>query len=349
MKEELVSIIIPVYNMADSIEKCIDSLLCQDYKNFEIIIVDDGSTDDSYKICKEYQSIDKRVKVYHTENHGSGPARNYGINKSSGIYAYFPDADDYLEKEAISILVKKIKSEDSDLLVFGYKEINSIGKIKKVKTYPPFLKSAEAIRKDYSDYFGAYSKYNIQGAPWNKLFNLSLIKNNNISYPSLRRHQDEVFISRYMCVSKKIQFISDVLYVHYTNNLITEWKKYPQDYIESVIGLYESRKETILKWNTNDLKIRNMIEKEYLCNFIKALELSFSFKMKFNKKERKKWIISKIEESNIKDLNNPESLGKYQKLILNLIKKEKFNLLYFIFRIKTKIESTNLYTYIRNK
>ena len=77
--EELVSIVVPVYNMGTSIKICVESLIKQSYKNIEILLVDDGSTDNSLQVCKKFEEVDKRVRVFHTENHGGGPARNYAF------------------------------------------------------------------------------------------------------------------------------------------------------------------------------------------------------------------------------------------------------------------------------
>ena len=101
MSEELVSIVVPIYNMGNTLERCVNSLLYQSYSNIEILLIDDGSTDNSLEICNELKKKDSRILVYHTENRGSGPARNTGIENANGRYIYFPDADDKLEKDSI--------------------------------------------------------------------------------------------------------------------------------------------------------------------------------------------------------------------------------------------------------
>lgn len=349
MKKVLVSIVIPLYNMEQDIEKCLESIFKQDYDNIEVIVVDDGSTDNSFNICNNIAKKNKKLKVFHTENNGSGPARNYGIEKSSGKYIYFPDADDYMEPTAITKMVEAMCNGENDLVVFGYKSINQIGKVVRCKKYPNLSKKGDEIRDSYSNYFGALSPLGIQGAPWNKFFDLSILKKNKVSFPPLRRHQDEAFIAKYMCYASNIKFIQDILYVHYTNDLKTEWRKYPINYIDSAIGLYESRKETILKWNKNDLAVKQLVENEYVSNVIKALELSFSPKMKFNKQKRKKWIIDTINKTKIINFIDTCTLGKYQRYILKLINKKRYNLLYITLYYKIKIEMTKLYMFIRGK
>lgn len=345
----LVSIVVPIYNMGNLIERCVESLIDQTYKNIEIILIDDGSKDNSLSVCRKLEKKDNRIKVFHTENKGSGPARNTGIDNASGDYIYFPDADDFLEKDAICKMMAAISSSNCDTLVFGYKSINIKGNMVYKKEYPKCIKAGEDIRRYYSNYVGAQRPLGIQGAPWNKCFSLNLIKKYHIEFPALRRHQDEGFIARYMTYAKKIEFISDSLYIHYVNDLRKEWDKFPVDYIDSVIGLYETRKETILSWNEKDKETRKIINHEYICTVIKALELSFSPKMGFSKKERLKWIKEQFVRSNIGKMTIPSSLDRYHKLILNNLKAGRYQLALCFMHFKIIVEKNGLLHIFRRK
>lgn len=112
---ELISIIVPVYNVEQYLEKCVDSIINQTYKNLEIILVDDGATDSSGKLCDELAKIDNRIKVYHKENGGLSDARNYGVEKSTGEYIGFVDSDDYIDAEMYEKLYEAIKKENVDV------------------------------------------------------------------------------------------------------------------------------------------------------------------------------------------------------------------------------------------
>lgn len=335
---DLVSIVIPVYNMGDSIEKCVNSLCNQTYSNIEFILVDDGSKDDSFQICESLAEKDSRIKVYHTENQGSGPARNYGINHSSGKYIYFPDADDFVEPNAVDLLVKAMEGSNCDLVVFGYKQIKTDGTLSFEKIYKNEIKDCSVVRADYSGYMYTSDDFCIQGAPWNKFFKMELINLYNIRYPALRRHQDEGFIARYMCHAQSVKFISNVLYTYYANDLQLQWKKYPVDYIDAVIGLNNTRKETILAWNVNDQKTHDLITREYISNVIKALELSFSPKMEFCFRDRLLWIEDNIKKSSITDYHAPAVSNLYQKIMLFIIKYAPSIVVYFALHSKVQIE-----------
>lgn len=332
-----VSIVIPVYNMGQNLRKCVDTLVNQTYQNLEIILVDDGSQDNSLEICRELEKEDSRIMSYHQMNQGAGPARNYGIEQATGEYVYFPDADDYLEKNAIQVLINSVVSTGSDLAVFGYKKASQNEEIYGIKRYEPMVFEAENVRKDYSEFITMEAKYSIQGAPWNKFFSLNIIKENKITYPALRRHQDEAFIARYMTYAKKICFISDVLYVYYVNDLKKEWDKYPVDYIDAVTGLFKERKTNILVWNPEDKKTHDIVYREYLCNVIKTLELSFSPKYNFNRKKRVEWIKKIIVDSDIKNVPCPLCTGKYQKTVYKMIERKNYFFLYMSLYVKVVV------------
>lgn len=345
---ELVSIVVPVFNMGDSIEKCVKSICKQTYSNLEIILVDDGSKDDSLEKCNKLAEMDKRISVYHTENNGSGPARNYGIECASGKYILFPDADDYLDTEAVEKLLKATNNGMYDIVVFGYHIKNLKGKDIGNKVFSVFKTNGKDVRNDYSDYMGSSSKFGIQGAPWNKFFSMEIIRKHKVRFPALRRHQDEGFIARYMCYVQNVIFISEILYTHYVNDLKKEWDKYPVGYLDAVIGLNEERKHNILIWNSKDHITHEMVQREYISNVIKALELSFSPKFKFNKKQRIQWIRDSISKTNLLKVNRPSILGKYQIIVLRLLDKNRFIFFYNLLRFKIYIEKIGMLQLVKS-
>ena len=116
-----VSVIIPIYNSEKYLHECLDSVINQTYKDIEIILVDDGSTDKSSSICDEYAKKDERIKVFHTSNNGPSHARNIGIDNATGEYIVFQDSDDYIELNMIEDTVKEALKSDSDLVISGHK------------------------------------------------------------------------------------------------------------------------------------------------------------------------------------------------------------------------------------
>ncbi len=120
--KELVSVVVPVYNVEKYVERCVDSIINQTYSHLEIILVDDGSTDTSGEKCEELSKQDSRIKVIHKKNGGLSDARNYGLDVASGEYILFVDSDDWIDEGMIAYLVTLLKDTDSDISVCGYFE-----------------------------------------------------------------------------------------------------------------------------------------------------------------------------------------------------------------------------------
>lgn len=324
--------------MGCKLEKSIGSLINQTYSNIEILLIDDGSTDNSLEECRRLEKSDSRIKVYHTENRGSGPARNYGIENATGEYLYFPDADDYIGPDTIKIMLQYARDTDTDIVICGFTYINQrTGKIAFTKKYIYTEITGDEIRNNYAFYKIGSPNHGFGGAPWNKLFKKTVIDKNQLVYPPLRRHQDEAFIAKFFGCCEKIVFIEDVLYTYYFNDIKAEWSKYPTDYIDVANDLFKERKSNVLTWNPDDKDTKNMIYCEFINNTIKALELSFSPKFNFNKKQRKMWIKDKITNSEIMYIELPKTLGKYQRLIMLIIKKKCWTVLYYSLKSKIAI------------
>lgn len=332
----LVSIVVPVYNAGPAVKDMLLRLTQQSYENIEIVVVDDGSTDDSLNWCKEAASNDSRISVFHTDNQGSGAARNYGISQATGEYVYFPDSDDIISLELVSKLVKAVHRTNADLIVFGFNVLNEAGKIIQIKTYEEDTIPATDIRMNYIDYLRPNGTRTIQGAPWNKFFKLSVIKNEGIKYPDLRRHQDEAFIARYVDRCSLVHFSSEVLYTYNSNSLQKTWDKYPNNYFDAVMGLYNDRKSNILRWNPNDSATQLAVEAEYICNTIKAMELTFSKKNGYTRVERMNAMGRISDYAALKDMKESIFLGRYQRKVLSKVSKGKIP--YYLIKLKVFIE-----------
>ena len=339
---ELLSVIVPVYNMGVSLEKCVASILSQEDADFELILVDDGSKDDSWERCLRMQERDSRVRAYHQENQGPGPARNTGIEHANGRWAYFPDADDTLSPRAFRIMLDAIEKNGADLLVFGYQAIDQKGEVRRHKTYPELVFTGEHIRNDYAEFAGLKTKYGIQGAPWNKLFDMNLIRAHTIRYLPLRRYEDEAFITDYMCYAEKVQFIEDVLYTYYMNDLALEWKKFPDDYANIVMTFQEHRKRTVLSWNPADQETLQIATEDYVDGIVRALELFFSPKYTYSNAEIKKLVIETVEKADICVYPIYSDYSIYKKVLLHLLKRKLYGLSMLGIRFKIWAEKRGL-------
>ena len=203
-----VSIIVPVYKVEQYLARCIDSILAQTYKDWELLLIDDGSPDRSGFICDEYATKDPRIRVFHKENGGVSMARNYALDHLCGDYVTFVDSDDWIDKECLEMCVKEFKGSDFDMLQFGYRDISYDGKVLREKT----LDSQTADLK-------TYLKSSFLVTVWGTIFRTSIIKGNNIRFDtSLKLAEDQLFIMQYMVVANSFKSVNNVYYNYFNNS-----------------------------------------------------------------------------------------------------------------------------------
>tara|TARA_B110000046_G_scaffold184465_1_gene223011 strand:- start:933 stop:1976 length:1044 start_codon:yes stop_codon:yes gene_type:complete len=209
----LVSIIVPVYNCEKRISILHKSITEQTFRDFEIIYVNDCSSDKSLDILHKIESQYKYVKVEsHSKNLGAGNARNTGLKISQGKYLCFLDADDFINKNYLKILVNKILLSDSDIVVCNYNFISETnGKIIKSSKYKPSAYEGK-------DSLKIFVKNLFNPAPWNKIYTRELFITNNIHFPERIAHQDFATIPLLVERAKKIIVISDILYNYVQNS-----------------------------------------------------------------------------------------------------------------------------------
>lgn len=202
----LVSIIVPVYNIEKYLSRCIDSILFQTYTNFELILVDDGSSDMSGKICDEYMKKDSRISVIHQSNMGVVVARNHAINISSGDFLVFVDGDDYLEESFLMETVARAISTNSDIIWTDYFETSQI--IKSIPDYEAVRSIEVTVKYLISDI--------IKGFLWNKLIKRSFYINSKIETDEgCTIMEDKYIMLQLLCNKPVMNYITKPLY-HYS-------------------------------------------------------------------------------------------------------------------------------------
>ena len=200
---EKVSIIIPIYNSDKTIDRCLKSIINQTYRNIEVICINDGSFDNSYKILQNYLRTDSRIKVINQTNKGVSSARNNGIKNSTGKYIMFVDADDYLKNNMIELLVKSIKKDSSDLLICNY-DVKCKNYIKEHKS----IKNDKVMnKKEFLKDYGKFQKGELINQPWNKLYIKSKIR--KLFDESMCLGEDLIFNVNYIENIEKISYIDD--------------------------------------------------------------------------------------------------------------------------------------------
>jgi glycosyltransferase involved in cell wall biosynthesis len=217
----LVSIVIPVYNCVPQLVACIESAIGQSYENIELLLVDDGSTDSSGTRCDEYARRDSRIHVEHSSNRGPASARNLGIVKSTGEFLFFLDADDRIEKNAMSLLTENWQRTQSDLVIGDF----TIERLEAKNSVSQFLYPEDALflKQDIVsrtlEYLKKPTAFAFLTYVWGKLFRASIIRDKRVLFnPELRIFEDIDFNVRYLGHANSASYLRNKLY-RYTNSL----------------------------------------------------------------------------------------------------------------------------------
>ena len=236
MTQSQISIIVPVYNSEKYLDACIDSILSQSFRDFELILVDDGSKDSSAQICDEYASQDTRVRVIHKANGGVSAARNDGLDIAKGEYITFIDSDDWVEREYLETLSNY---RDYDIVFFSHRVIYEDGYISE------FLFEAKEgdkqnLWKIVADLKKNNTDWNFFGYTWNKMLRRDIIEKYKIRFiEGLRISEDEVYTLDYCTHAKSIKVFPLCLYNYRvlgngltaTKNSADEYKKLAESYL----------------------------------------------------------------------------------------------------------------------
>lgn len=250
------SVIIPVYNAEKFLSRCIESIINQTFQDLEIILVNDGSTDNSLTICQGYASKDKRIKVVDKKNEGSGPTRNVGIRIASGDYLAFPDSDDRMELNAYERCIKIIEDSNVDLLVFGMNtevytdSLNQVERIVLDEIPEREYYTSEEFRNNWA---WLYRNMDM-GSPCNKIYKKSIIDKYKLEFPNLRRMQDGVFNMYYYDKITSFKSISQNYFIRTWHEKEFQRKKMPANFVDCAITHHKTLEEMLKSWGVYKLK-----------------------------------------------------------------------------------------------
>ncbi len=208
MNDDLISVIVPVYNVEGYLERCVNSILCQTYESLEVILVDDGSTDASPGMCDEFAVRDGRVRVIHKENGGLSDARNAGLSIASGEYIGYVDSDDRIEPDMYELMHRACVENDAQLCVCRYFSEYAD------RTEGGGTGTCSVLSRDelLRVYIGGDERYVIYNSVWSKLFRRSLVE--GMEFPKGRNSEDIVYTTRAFCMLERAAYIDKCLY-HY--------------------------------------------------------------------------------------------------------------------------------------
>ena len=241
-----VSVIIPVYNAEKYLSECLDSVLCQTLRDIEVICVDDGSTDGSLSLLREYETRDSRLKTLTQQNEYAGVARNRGLNAASGRYCLFLDADDFFAPEMLEAIYGRACETEADIVLFGGRKYHDdTGEYEDAPSYlhSERLESGQVFsRKDFPEEILTISN----NAPWTKLFDRDFIETNQLRFQALQNCNDMYFTMLAMCLAERIAYVPEPFAnyrVGMTGNTQSRKEKDPTCFIEAYKSLYDALRE----------------------------------------------------------------------------------------------------------
>ena len=240
----LVSIVVPVYNAAEHFQECMDNLLGQSYENIEIVLVDDGSTDESPAMCDGFAEADSRVKVFHNENHGVSYTRNFGMDQAKGDYLVFVDSDDILRMDGVKVMLDAIELYEADLVFSGFKRFG-------LKKQPPrtlggtfgvsMTRSQQDLAQLYLD-----TKTNMFGVSiWAKMYRMSVLRDNNVRFDENANYEEDcLFVASLFPHVNTAVAVREVLY-YYRQNAESLSKGYRRDSWRQLVNGYRARRDYV--------------------------------------------------------------------------------------------------------
>ncbi|MDD4969987.1 MAG: glycosyltransferase family 2 protein [Paludibacter sp.] len=260
-----ISVIVPVYNAEKYLNKCIDSILNQTFTNFELLLIDDGSKDNSGVICDEYAKKDKRVRVFHLENGGVSTARNSGIENAIGEWINFVDSDDWLEQEVFNDVLKKIRNIKVDLVIWGYRLV-----------YPNY---SHDIIIPYEGYFINNTDTaellilcdlkKLLESPCNKLYSNEIIKNKHLRFDfKLSLMEDSKFNWSYF---NSVESICSIQKIYYNYRINHNRESLSSKHIDNLI---EIRTENVIKRLNYFINYVGKYKNQYLTFLEKDIEMA---------------------------------------------------------------------------
>ncbi|MFY9198790.1 MAG: glycosyltransferase family A protein [Acutalibacteraceae bacterium] len=286
------SIVMPVYNTEDYLKTAVESVLNQDFNDFELILVDDCSTDSSSLICDELEFVDSRIKTIHLEvNKGLSTVRNVGIDNSQGEYIFFMDSDDRIEPDLLSVINKSSEENPAQAIMFGFIEdyYNKNLELKESYevVYPSFaLNNKEDVRKEIID----IEKSTLFGYSCNKFYSLNYLKQINIEFQTIRLIEDFLFNLHFF---ENVRTFNCVEYAGYHYNKRVNQSltgRFVEEYFELQVIRVSGLLEQYKKWNMCNDEIKTALANIYVRYIFSALQRNCDTRSNLTHKERKEWL-----------------------------------------------------------
>ncbi len=268
-----VSIIIPIYNVSKWINRGMNYVLNQSFQNFEVLLIDDGSEDNSLSLCKEWEKRDLRVRVFHKDNEGAGAARNFGLQAAKGKYIYFCDIDDYPHPALLETCVNSIEKYDAEFLMFGFVMEDIQNKSVTICSFEnAFINNNQDLIPYYLKYVLNYPSGN--GYPWNKFYLRSFLDKNDIRFENQKIQQDEVFNLKVYAKLNSAVISSDCLYTYYIYQSGNTRSHFIPDRFDIYLNVIARFKQLHQFWGLHSADIEERLNSKLISNLNICLQFN---------------------------------------------------------------------------
>ncbi len=299
-----VSVVMPVYCVEKYLEKSIKSVLSQTFSDFELLLIDDCSTDGSLDICRRLALEDSRIKVIPLEkNGGVSRARNHGIELSEGEYIIFLDSDDYFDKNLLEAAVKSMNESPADAVVFGlveeyYDKNGRLYKTNKIALENKVLKSKEEVRNELL----SLEESTLYGYPWNKLFNLEKLRESGALFPVMAFNEDIIFNIDFFGTAESINILNLTPY-RYAKRSGSKTGKFISTYYQDIMLKIDRLYSQFEGFGMLNEKSLSVISSLYVRYFFSALSRSFDRRANMSRGDRKSFFDRETENERFDKLS----------------------------------------------
>lgn len=344
------SIITPIHNVAGFIKRGAESILSQSFGDFQWILVNDGSTDNSGHLCEELKKKDSRIVIVHQSKSGPGPARNKGIETACGEYLLFFDIDDQLRPDALYKMASILRESNPEVAVFSYSEICQANTTSNDFVFPELLLSDNnEIRSHYIECLSGI-KFN-NGFVWNKAYRRDFIEHYNLRFKALRIQQDEVFNLELYPYVQRMTISPEIIYDYYVYQKGNASSSIIATRPEVAIAVRNAFLSLVDTWNLSDEKLFFYIHKRFVSQYL-FMSLNrevLNKKINANRNERLQYIKNLLDNSSLgQSLNYLITVGYqpetfFKRLYFKLANSKSASNIELVCRVSSVIEKIKIF------
>ena len=329
-----ISIIIPVYNAGVYLNQCIGSILDNEFDDYELILVDDGSTDDSWKTIKKYEKESVKIRSFRKQNSGVSDARNYGIGKAEGTYIYFVDSDDWIEPGTLTQIFNHLHDSKCDLLLFDYKRV--INRNKVIYAKEMFEQSIIIDKQDIKALGNRCLTSGTMNNIGNKVYRAEIITKNNLRFDAnIKSGEDWLFNLEFIRYSSKAQYVEGYYY-NYRLNENSATNKFNQGKLNDFKMVHFKLLEYINVFSQDPHETTKILEVAFVKRYLDLIKKCFYANYDLDEKVRKDYISKILNDAEVRKAFSRvknEDLDTVNRILLYMAKNKNYFAIYLFNKI----------------